>query len=103
MKIILEEKDKNYAERINTALGEGEEIALMAPVHSKDKKYYIEFTCTDIGKANAFIMAFLFNDDNSKELEEEIGINVTALNYKLLTKDSVNEILQDTIRKIEEL
>lgn len=102
MKIILEEKDKNYAERVNTAFNEGNK-EFMTPIYSKDKKYYIEFTCTDIGKANAFIMAFLFNDDNSKELEEEIGINVTALNYKLLTKDSVNEILQDTIRKIEEL
>lgn len=105
MKIIFDEKDKSFAERINTALEEDNDEIFPLLLSRKGTKYYLEFECTDIGKANAFAWNFMrSNCKDVLELEEEIGIKVTAINYSIGSKiDETRNILQEAIDKINNL
>lgn len=100
MKIILEEREKKLAENINKDLENGENIPLFLP--RKNTKYYLEFTCNDIGKANAFANYFMRPDENN--ISKELGIDITAINYSPGAKiETVKNILTDALRKLEEL
>ena len=78
MKIELDEKDKRFINRINEDLNNKESIPLF--VGQIDKDYFIKFTCKDVAKANAFVMAFM-NNNNSDALLNDYGVEIKALNY----------------------
>lgn len=80
MKIEFDENDLNYIEKINEDLKAGEQIPLF--IGTKGKRYYIEFTCEDIAKANAFAMMFMNpNAEKVQELKEKLGITVNCISY----------------------
>lgn len=101
MKIILDEKDKRYANRINEALDNDESIPIY--LTRKNTKYYLEFSCTDIGKANAFIMHFMDKNTDIEKISNEVGINIIGISSNNSIKDSINEILTDAINKINDI
>ena len=80
MKIILEEDDLKYIDKINLDLAEGECPPLF--VNQLNQDYYINFTCTDIAKANSFIMELLSSIRETQDnIEETCGIRVNSVNY----------------------
>lgn len=101
MKIILDEKDKRYANCINEALENNETVPIY--LTRKNTKYYLEFTCTDVGKANAFIMHFMDKNADIEKINNEVGINVIGVSSNNSIKDSINEILANTISKIDDI
>lgn len=96
MKIAYNDRDNDYVKKVNDAIENNESIPIL--VNKKDKKYYLEFECEDLGKANAFLYYFMYGNHI-----EDTGINVTALNYSIINRDEINNILQDAIIRINEL
>lgn len=97
MKIEFDENDLNYIEKINEDLKAGEKIPLF--VGTVGKRYFIEFTCEDIAKANAFAMMFMNpNIEKVKELKDKLGITVNCINY--CSSDSKREELKRYLEKI---
>lgn len=100
MKFIAEEKDKKYTKAINTAFENNESVPVF--LSEKNKKYYLEFTCTDLGKANAFIMNLM--STSCINTEEDLGIEVLNVTYSLDPKiDRAKAILENALREINEL
>ena len=80
MKIEFDEKDLSFIEKINEDLKDRERIPLF--IGEVGKRYYIEFTCEDIAKANAFSMMFMNpNTEKVQELKEKFGITVNCISY----------------------
>lgn len=80
MKIELDEKDLKYIQNINEGLSNGENLPVFIP--EKGKRYFIEFTCEDVAKANAFAMMFMNpNPEKVTELREIFGITVNCISY----------------------
>lgn len=100
MKIEFDEDDKNYIDRINKDLEIGADVPLF--INQVGKTYYINFTCTDIAKANAFIMEFLRPSNN---IMEKFGIRVNSLNY--CEGDNkvyqLKEFLQNFLNQLDEI
>ncbi len=78
MKIQFDKKDINYINNINDNLKNGEDIPLF--INEVGRKYYLEFTCTDIALANCFIMN-LFDPNLNKKLKENFGLELEMLRY----------------------
>ena len=103
MKVIYNEHDKNYADRVNSALEE-DDTQLVSYVQQKGKKYYLEFEVTDPGKASAFVMNLMDrNALDRNELENSLGIKVHAINYSVISKNDINTILQKTMNEINNI
>lgn len=80
MKIIFEDGEKEYIQRINANLNTDNPV----PVFCGEKRSYsISFDVVDIAKANAFI-SFLMSptEEKQKEIEQMIGINIKSVNYQ---------------------
>lgn len=102
MKVLLEEKDKKYSKAINDALNNGEDIPI--PITKKDKKYYLEFICDDIGKANAFAMYFIHNNADIEEISNILGIsNVTLKSNINSNADDIKKILSVVYNEIDDV
>lgn len=104
MKIELDKKDFDYIEKINQDLLSGEQIPLF--IGEKGKRYFIEFTCEDVAKANAFAMMLMNpNPEKATELKEKFGITVNCISY--CNGDSkVNELkqyLQSFLQSLENI
>ena len=101
MKFELEEKDKNYIDRINEDLNSGETPLLF--INQLGKEYTFKFMCTDIAKANLFASMLL--GENVDKLNKMFGIEVLSLNYNCLEgeRDRVKQILQDCIDKLDSI
>ena len=102
MKFVLEERDTNYIDKINKDIQYGECPPLF--VNQIGKRYYIEFECTDIAKANNFVFDMM-NSRNEEQLEEVLGIRVNCINYcngdtKL---NELKETLKDFLYKLENM
>ena len=99
MKIEFDEKDREYIDRINKDLEAGEDIPLF--INQVGNTYYINFTCTDVAKANAFVMEFLRPRGNM----EEFGIHVNSLNF--CEGDNkvyqLKEYLQNFLNQLDEI
>lgn len=97
MKIEFDENDLSYIEKINEGLKAGEQIPLF--IGEKGKRYYIEFICEDIAKANAFAMMFM-NPNNEKilELRDKLGITVNCISY--CSGDSKREELKNYLQRM---
>lgn len=98
MKVVMDLQDKDYIERVNHILQSGEDLPLL--LNEKNKKYYLEFECDDLAKANAFIYNLVFQ---IKEHRQDTGITATVLNYSLMSRQEITNILQDAMRKIDKL
>lgn len=80
MKFILEDKDVALINDINKDIEGEQEMPLF--INQENRRYYIEFECTDIAKANAFVINMISRNPNTiKEIKDTLGIKVTNLNY----------------------
>lgn len=97
MKIEFEEKDNIFIDNINKELNNENKLALF--IDKKDRNFYLEFTCTDVAKANAFLMYFMINA-SCKELEEKFGIRLSSLKYSLANTNELKDRLQSIIDEL---
>lgn len=102
MKFELEEKDKNYIDRVNEDLDSGENPPLF--IGKLIKEYTFKFKCTDIAKANLFVSIFM-NPDYTNLINEIFGIEILSLNYNGLEgeRNRVKKILQDCINELDRI
>ena len=77
MEFVVTDKGKHFIDGINKDLEAGENIPLLVP--EKDRNYFINFTCTDVAKANLFAYTLMYN--RNIDLEEVLGIRVNSFNY----------------------
>lgn len=105
MKFILEERDKILIDNINKDLEENKDIPLF--VNKKGGKYYLEFECDDIAKANAFVMYMMApNEEIHENIRENFGIDITAFSYsnpKDREIENLKNMLRETLDKLEKL
>lgn len=97
MKLEFDEHDYNYINGINEDLANGKNIPLF--VNQVGNKYYLEFTCVDIAKANAFVSEFMRRGNNH---DEEFGIQITALSY-CPRHEKIKELKETLLSFIEKL
>lgn len=102
MIIELENEDLSYIEKINEDLKANEDIPLL--IGKKGKRYFIEFICEDVAKANNFA-AMLMNPKREKvqELNDKFGISIKSLNFCIgdsKTKE-LKKYLKAFIEKLE--
>lgn len=100
MKFVLEEGDERFINNINRAIEEGEEKPPLFV--RKDTRYYIEFECTDIAKANAFVYNLISNGDS---LKEELGIDVKCIAYSHPDRkiSKIKKLLENVIKQLDNL
>lgn len=97
MRIEFDENDLRYIERINEGLKAGEQIPLF--IGTVGKRYFIEFTCEDIAKANAFAMMLMHpSAEKVQELKEKLGITVNCISY--CSGDSMKQELKKYLEKM---
>ena len=104
MKIEFDENDLSYIEKINEDLKTGEQIPLF--VGTVGKRYFLEFTCEDIAKANAFAMMFMNpNAEKLKELKEKLGITVNCISYYSgdTKREELKHYLQRMLQELEQM
>ena len=93
MKIILEENDRQYIDKINSDLG-------LPLIYDADGSYSINFTVVDKAKANNFLQRLFYDKD--KHFQEQTGIDITSLNlYTAVSTQDVKDRLRDIIKNIE--
>ena len=93
MKIILEENDRQYIDRINS------DPELLV-IYDADGSYSINFTVVDKAKANNFLQRLFYDKD--KHFQEQTGIDITSLNlYTAVSTQDVKDGLRDLIKNIE--
>lgn len=103
MKIEFDEKDLDYIDTINKALEDRENIPIFIP---EKGRYFIEFTCEDIGKANAFAMMFMNpNIEKVQELKDKLGITVNCISYCSgdSKREELKRYLQGMLRDLEQM
>lgn len=103
MKIEFDQKDLDYIDTINKALENGENIPMFIP---EKGRYFIEFTCEDIAKANAFAMMFMSpNTEKVQELKEKLGITVNCISYCSgdSKREELKRYLQGMLRDLEQM
>lgn len=100
MKIVLEDREKDYIKRINESLSTDNPI----PVFCGEKKgYSLSFDVVDIAKANTFVSYLMTpNTETVKEIEDTLGVRITSINY--VTGDiKLNELKAKLQNFMEEL
>lgn len=106
MKIILEKGEKNLIDNINKDLEDNKEIPFLF-INKKGSKYYLEFECDDIAKANTFVMYMMSpNKEMQENIRENFGINITAFSYcspKEREIENLKNILRETLEKLENM
>lgn len=94
MKIILEENDRQYIDKINS------DPERPVPFPEENECYSINFIVRDKGKANNFIQTLFYDKD--KHFQEQTGIDITSLNlYTAVSTQDVKDGLRDLIKSIE--
>lgn len=105
MKIILEEREKNLIDNINKDLEDNKDIPLF--INKKGSKYYLEFECDDVAKANTFAMYMMApNKEIQENIRENFGINITAFSYcspKEREIENLKNVLRETLDTLENL
>lgn len=106
MKFILDENDNEYIERLNKDLQEGNNPPIC--IYQIGGRYYIEFECLDIAKANNFALNLLMygRDINvQKEIEEKLGVSIKCIAYSNPDRkiDSLKEILKQALYDLDNL
>ena len=94
MKIILEENDRQYIDKINS------DPEMSVPFYDENGSYSINFTIVDKAKANNFLQRLFYDKD--KHFQEQTGIDITSLNlYTAVSTQNVKDGLRDIIKNIE--
>ena len=104
MKFVLEERDEKFINGLNKDIAENKNNTPFVPlsVDDMDKRYYIEFKCSDIAKANNFILTLLnHNEEFQQHIKDTLGIDVLALNYRGL--GDISDIKEDLIKVVNKL
>lgn len=96
MRIEFDEKDKKYIENMNKYIEDSKNPTIL---FEKDKKYYLEITCSDVAKANRFITTLLYHDEELKDT----GIKVTAVHLTPAVKRELKESLLHLIDKVDNM
>lgn len=100
MKLVLDERDKKFESRVNS--GEYPRNHLL--YNETDKEYSINFKIKDLAKANNFLFTLInFSGDPSeetKQLIEATGIEVTVANYFPATSDFDKAELKRRLQEI---
>ena len=103
MKIILDDVDINYINCVKEEMKNGKERPLIVG-NQPGNNYYLNFTVTDVVKANNFILTLLDSSpEYRKELEEVAGICVNSFNFcSGDTKiNRLKDILQSFINQLD--
>lgn len=106
MKFILEKGDENIINGINKDINDGIDLDTLPLYLSRtDKKYYIEFKCADIAKANAFICLLMNPKPEIQQyVKDSLGIDVLALNFRGLGDlTDIKEDLRKLLDKLEDM
>ena len=100
MKFVLEEGDERFINNVSRNIEEGEMLPLL--VSRTNTRYYIEFECTDIAKANAFVYTLM---NNNESLKEGIGIDVKCVAYSHPDRkiSKLKKLLQNVIEQLDRL
>ena len=94
MKIILEENDRQYIDKINS------DPEMSVPFYDENGSYSINFTIVDKAKANNFLQRLFYDKD--KHFQEQTGIDITSLNlYTAVSTQYVKDGLRGIIKNIE--
>lgn len=94
MKIILEENDKQYIDKVNSF------PEMPVPFYEENRSYSINFNVIDKGKANNFIQRLFYDKD--KHFQEQTGIDITSINlYTGVSTPEIKNRLRDIIKYIE--
>lgn len=104
MKITLGKNDWNEIEKINQDLKEEKKIPLL--ITEKGERFFLEFTCEDVAKANAFIRMFLNpNIESKEELKDIFGITTRCINYCYgdSKKEELKRYLQSFLQGLERM
>lgn len=103
MKIILDEKEQSVINRVDEDIKErGNDIPLY--VNQYNTKYMLDFTVVDLAKANLFISSVLGRSypETVKEIEDKLGIHITALRYDTDVED-VKNVLREALARLENM
>lgn len=98
MKIELEQKDVNFINGIKEDLENNQDIPLF--INNNTSKVSISIEIKDVPKANMFVY-YLMSQNNTKDIEDTLGINVLSINYKDNKIEQVKKILQDALEMID--
>lgn len=94
MKIILEESDKEFIDRINKF------PETPVPFYDENESYSINFTVIDKARANNFFSRLFY--DRDKHFQEQTGIEITSLNlYTAVSNTEIKDRLRGLIKYIE--
>lgn len=99
MQIILNEDDQAYIDKINNDTSIPRFVSQM----EEPKRYYIEFTVTDEGKANLLCQYLMRPNDFGKEFCETFGISTECIRYSHPDgkKHEIIETLKNFIYQLE--
>ena len=102
MQFILEENDIKYIERINQDIDNIKDLPLY--LNQYNRKYCIEFECTDIAKANSFVVD-LMNPRNEEKLNENLGIRICSIRYdnNRSILDNLKTELRTLLEKLDQM
>lgn len=103
MKIEYEEKDKDYITLINDDIANNKDIPKF--INEKGKRYYVEFTCNDIAKANLFVNYLLSpNPDYAAKINELFGIRIECLSNCSgdSKRDELKRMLEEFLRQLNQ-
>ena len=104
MKILLENGDISYINKVNQDLKDNRDIPLF--INDANKTYLLEFEALDIAKANNFILNMMIqNPQTVKEIEEVLGIKVKAFTYDKSSQNinSLKKYLKDMLNTLENM
>lgn len=94
MKIILEENDKQYIDKVNSF------PEIPVPFYEENGSYSINFNAIDKAKANNFLQCLFYDKD--KHFQEQTGIDITSINlYTGVSTPEIKNRLRDIIKYIE--
>ena len=103
MKFILEKCDENLINNINKDINAGVDLDTLPVYLSRtDKRYYIEFKCNDIAKANNFICLLMNpNPEIQQYVKDSLGIDVLGLNFRGI--GDISELKEDVLKLLNKL
>lgn len=106
MKFVLEEHDQRTIDNINKDIREKDENRLLFIDHI-GSKYYIEFECVDVAKANVFAYTMMNPSiEKHKEIKETLGIDITAISYTSPRDREIENLkhdLKELLFKLEQM
>lgn len=102
MKIILGERFLRTINSCNKDIKERGADNIPLFVNNYSSKYMLDFKVIDLAKANTFIHAVLSHPETAKEIEDKLGISITAIRYNTDVED-VKNVLREALERLENM